>query len=138
MSSPYNPPKVQTGMPMQQPRMGGGNPLQPLYQANGWLTFIGWFNLVLGVIYCITIVGIIGGALMIWIGICLKTAGESLKAGYPSNNPALLYRASNNLATVAKIVGILVCIYLAAFVIMILFFIGMMIISLAAAAGAAS
>jgi len=110
--------------------------MQPLHAAAGWILFVGWFNIIIGILYGITIVGIIFAWLPIWIGICLKNAGEALKAGYP-NNAGQLYRASNNLATTFRIVGVLCIINIVIMALYLCFILLMVVIGIAGAAGAA-
>jgi Family of unknown function (DUF5362) len=108
MSSPYEPPPAAQSYP-SQPYQPGIHVMQPLHEVRGWLKLIAWFNIILGVIYGITIVGLIIAWLPIWIGICLKKAGESLTFGFPNDNTQML-TASTNLATAIRIIGVLVII----------------------------
>jgi len=105
-------------------QMGGGGAavqaFRPLYEATFFINFLAWFFIITGVLYCITIVFIVVGWLPLWIGICLKNAGSSLKQGYPTGNIQLLHKASTNLATIAKIVGVLYMIMLVLFALYIL------------------
>jgi hypothetical protein len=107
--------------------------MQPLHSVNGWLRFLGWFNIIFGIMYAITIVGLLFAWLPIWIGICLKNAGESLQNGYP-NNPSEMFRASSNLATVVKIVGVLCIINLAILALYLAFLLVVMVVAISSAA----
>ncbi len=136
MSNPFQSPGA---VPSKQPIYGGpANPMQPLHDAAGWMIFIGWFNLIFGILYALTIIGLLFAWIPIWIGICLKNAGESLKAGYPANDPRQLFRASSNLATTFKIVGVMCIIYLVLIVLYICAFLLMMVIAIGGAAAAAN
>ena len=110
--------------------------MQPLHGAAGWLVFLGWFNIIAGILYALTIVGIIFAWLPIWIGFCLKNAGEALKAGYPNNTPEL-FRASSNLATVTRIIGVLCIINIVILALYICVVLLVIIVGIAGAAGAA-
>ncbi len=90
-----------------------GQMLSPLVHCAGWLQLIGWANIILGALYCLTIVGIIIGWLPIWIGISCKSAGEAFKNAQATGDPNEIYRGNRNLATVIKIVGVLVIINIA-------------------------
>lgn len=136
MASPYQPPNIVTQQPKPVSYDGGGHPMQPLHGVAGWLNFLGWFNIVVGILYALSIVFIIIAWLPIWIGICLKNAGEALKAGYP-NDSGQLYRASSNLATAIRIVGVL-CIINIVFAVLNLCVIALIfVVGFAGAAGAA-
>ncbi|MBL8892688.1 MAG: DUF5362 domain-containing protein [Planctomycetaceae bacterium] len=83
------------------------HPMEPLHAVAPWLAFLGWVCIIAGVIYCLTIIGLIIGWLPIWMGILLKGASERLKLGFQSGNEAELYAASKNLGTYFIILGIL-------------------------------
>ena len=111
--------------------------MSPLRGATFFINFIGWFNLIFGVLYALTIVGLIVAWLPIWIGVLLKKAGENLKMAQQTGNPGNDYEAARSLATVFKIVGILTMIQLA---LMVLYLVGIILFLLAggfAAMGAA-
>ena len=86
--------------------------LAPLCNASGWLKLLGVVNIIIGVIYCITIIGLIIGWLPLWIGITLNRASNSLKAGYEQSNRHEIRRGMSSLALVCKIIGVIVIIYL--------------------------
>ena len=134
-SNPYSSP-ASLGASVGGGGTGGGglNAVMPLKQAAGWMLFIGWFNIIFGVLYALTIVGILFAWLPIWIGICLKTAGESLKAGLNDRN---VHTASKNLGTFFTIIGVLMIIQIAIMCLYLLVVVGILVFGLAAAAGGA-
>ena len=88
------------------------DPVAPLYHVKGWLKLIGWVNIVVGAIYCLTIIYAIIGWLPVWIGILCNKASANLEAGYQNRNSAQLQEATSNIATIIKIVGVLTVINL--------------------------
>lgn len=94
---------------MQQP----ATVMQPLIENSGWIRFLGWALIITGVLYCITIVGILFAWVPIWMGILLKRAGENLKSAQSFNDPNLLYQASKDLSVHFVIMAILFIISLA-------------------------
>ncbi len=83
------------------------HPMQPLHDAAGWLSLLGWVNIIMGVLYCLSIVGIIVAWIFIWQGILLKGAAEKLKGGFASGDNGQLHEASRNVSTYFIIMGIL-------------------------------
>ncbi len=133
MSNPYQTPVSKMGMDssMQQ----SFHPMQPLADAAGWMKFLGWTWIIMGGLYCLTIIGIIPGGIMLWMGICVKGAGEKTQAGFPNNN-ALLYEANKNLATYFTIMAILLIISLVIMALYLIFAVGVIAFGIAGAAGA--
>lgn len=132
MSSPYEPPSV--AQPYAPPTSQLGlHVMQPLHEVAGWLKLIGWFNLILGIIYGITNIGLIIAWLPIWLGLCLKNAGESLTVGFPNDNTRL-HDASTKLATVVRIVGVLVIINLAIMALYLAFIVVAVVVAIGSAA----
>jgi hypothetical protein len=82
------------------------HPMQPLKDAGHWLVFLGWVWLILGALYCLTIIGIIVAWLPIWMGVLMRRSGEQLKQGFLQGNNGVLYLASRDLAMVITILGI--------------------------------
>lgn len=99
-------------------------PFKPLYDSAFFIKFAAWYNIISGALACLTIIGIVYGWLPIWIGVCLKNAARDIEIGYANSDPGLLYNASANLATVAKIVGVLMMIgvaFIALYLIVLIF-----------------
>lgn len=86
--------------------------MQPLIDARRWLKFLGWMNIILGGLYCLTIVGIIFGWVPIWMGILLKSAGERLEITATNGDPSAAHYACRDLKTMFTIVGVLAIIWL--------------------------
>jgi hypothetical protein len=97
-----------SGSPPPKPSAGlDYSAVAPLCLAAGWLKFLGILNIIAGVLYCLTIVGIIFGWLPIWIGVSLNKASASLQMGYASRNPVEIRTGMDALALVVKIFGVL-------------------------------
>ena len=80
---------------------------RPLRDAAFFLKWAGWFYIIFGVLYCLTIVGILFAWIFIWGGICAKEGARKIEEGYAANNHHQLYEGAKNLGTLFKIVGIL-------------------------------
>jgi hypothetical protein len=52
----------------------------PIFQARGWLKFLGILSIISGVIPALSIVGIIYAWLPIWLGVLLFRAGSSIES----------------------------------------------------------
>lgn len=109
------------------------HPMQPLYEASGWMSFLGWLMIIYGILQCLSIIGVIVGWLPIWIGIVLKGSADRLKSGFVSGDTAQLYDSSRQLATYFTIMGVLALIGLLLTALVITIYI-VMFIALAAGA----
>ena len=84
----------------------------PLYQAKGWMKLLGVLMIIAGILYAITLVGIIVCWLPIWMGILLfKTAGAA-EVAQINGSRAQLHLALSSLKTYFTIQGVLVLISL--------------------------
>jgi hypothetical protein len=52
----------------------------PIYQARGWLKFLGVLSIIGGIVQALSIVGIIIAWLPIWMGVLMFQAGSSIDA----------------------------------------------------------
>lgn len=59
----------------------------------GDMNFVGLFNIIFGALYCLTIVGALFGVPLIFMGLRLREASESLNMYLINNDFALLERA---------------------------------------------
>ena len=124
--NPYTTPMGTPGSPFPKPGAEAGldyGAIAPLCQAAGWLKFLGILNIIAGVIYCLTIVGLIVGWLPIWIGISLNKASSSLESGLARRSPGDIRAGMDSLALVIKIFGVLAIIGIVINVLYIAFFI---------------
>lgn len=106
--NPYASPHAIPGSPPSKEALGlDYSTVAPLCNVSGWLKFLGIVNIVLGVIYCLTIIGAIVGWIPIWIGVSLNNAADSLRAGYDGRNERAMLMGMDKLALSIRIIGIL-------------------------------
>lgn len=79
----------------------------PVYQARGWMKFIGVLMIIGGIGYAITIVGIIIAWLPIWMGVVLFQAGSSSEQAYFSGDKYSLIKSLNQVKLYFTIMGIM-------------------------------
>ncbi len=78
-----------------------------LYQAAGWIKFIGVMLIAQGVFTAFTIVGIIVAWLPIWLGVLLFKSADFISKAHDADSEAELQNGLDRLATFFKIYGIL-------------------------------
>ena len=96
----------------RQPVAGGGEPIirelsTPLYEAKGWIKLVGVLSIIGGVLYIISIWGILICWLPIWMGILLLKVAQSAEEAHRSGNRADFSTAMAKLKTYFTITGIL-------------------------------
>lgn len=79
----------------------------PLFQAKGWLKFLGVLMIIGGIVQAITIVGILICWLPIWVGILLLRVAATTESAQMSGSKDELITAMSKLKTVFTIYGIL-------------------------------
>jgi hypothetical protein len=89
----------------------------PLFDAKGWMKFLGVLMIIYGVVLIFTIVGIILCWLPIWIGVLLLRTASSTEAAEASGSKQELVTALTKLRTYFTIYGVLAIIGLVAAVI---------------------
>ena len=121
-----------------QMKLGAGNSggvlaiYRPLHEASFFLGLLAWGSIILGGIFCLTIVGAIQGGIMLWVGITLKGANDSIKHAFQTGNTQALYIASSKLSTYFKINGVLMMIGVGILLLYVLFIIVFMVIAVSA------
>ena len=114
--------------------MGGHLPvgvIMPLANVKGWLKLIGIVQIVLGALYCLTIVGVVIGWLPIWTGVLLTKASASLEN--PSS-PDHVHEAMSKLGTLFTIAGVMTLIWIVLMALYVLFIVGMVVLGVGAGA----
>ena len=86
---------------------------QPLYEARGWLKFLGILSIIQGVIAAFTIVGIVICWLPIWLGMLLMGSANRLEQAAQSGQVGEFVEAQRKLKTYFIINGVLTLIGLA-------------------------
>jgi hypothetical protein len=79
----------------------------PIYQARGWLKFLGVQTIIGGVAQALSIVGIIYAWLPIWMGILMFQAGSSIDSAGQFGDKFAFLRSLGSLKTYFVIQGIL-------------------------------
>lgn len=74
------------------------------------MKLVGIINIVAGVLYCLTIVGLIVGWIPLWIGICMNRASNQIGDGFTIGNDQLTHQGVDSLATAIKILGVILLI----------------------------
>jgi hypothetical protein len=90
----------------------------PLYQAKGWMKFLGIMMIIAGALYAITIIGLIFAWLPIWMGIILYQAGSSSEQAYYDGDKYSLIKSLTQLKLYFTITGIMALIGIVMMVIM--------------------
>lgn len=104
--------------------------LQPLQEVAGWSKFLGIMLIIIGVLYCLSIVGIIIGWLPIWLGVLMLKSSENVKSS--AANQAV--EGVRQLSSAIKIAGIAAVVFLGFMLIYIVFVIAMLVIGVASQA----
>ncbi|HDQ99616.1 MAG TPA: hypothetical protein ENN51_04945 [candidate division WOR-3 bacterium] len=81
--------------------------------ARGWLKFLGILSIIGGVSYVLTVVGIISGAIMIWVGVLLLQSGGQAALYAERGDAASLAGYTGKLKSMFAIWGILAIISIA-------------------------
>ena len=84
----------------------------PLYQVKGWIKFIGVVLLVAGIIYAITIIGLIVAWLPIWLGVLLIQVSNRINDAHLADQERSLWDVLWKLKTFFKVLGMATLIYL--------------------------
>jgi hypothetical protein len=95
----------------------------PIYQARGWMKFLGVLMIIGGVFYALTIVGIIIAWLPIWMGVVLFQAGSSSEQAFFSGDKFSLLKSLNQIKLYFTIMGIMTLIGIVLTVIAVIMFI---------------
>jgi DNA-directed RNA polymerase subunit RPC12/RpoP len=111
--------------------------MQPLYESRNMMKVFGWTNLIIGIIYCLTIFGAVIGWLFIWMGWLVKGAAEALTIGVETGDESQLRLANERIALYFKIIGVLTIIGLVIMALYILLFLVVIMLGVIGALGAA-
>ena len=89
---------------------------QPIYQARGWLKFLGVLSIISGVVSALTIVGIIYAWLPIWMGVLMFQAGSSIESAGQFGDKFAFLHSLGSLKTYFVLQGIITLIGIILFV----------------------
>ena len=79
----------------------------PIYQARGWLKFLGILSIINGVGIALSVAGIIVAWLPIWMGILMFQAGSSIDSAGQFGDKFAFLRSMNSLKTYFVLQGIM-------------------------------
>jgi hypothetical protein len=79
----------------------------PIYQARGWLKFLGGLSIISGVGSALSIVGILFAWLPIWMGILMFQAGSSIESAGAFGDKFAFLRSLGSLKTYFVLQGVL-------------------------------
>jgi len=82
----------------------------PIYQARGWLKFLGVLSIIGGVGLVLSIVGILIAWLPIWMGVLMFQAGSSIDSAGRFGDRFAFLRSLDSLKTYFKLQGVLMLI----------------------------
>lgn len=88
----------------------------PLYQGNGWMKFLGVMNIILGVSWALTIVGLIVAWLPIWLGVLLFQSASAIEQAQATGDKAAMIQSMSKLKLYFVITGVMMLIGLLFFV----------------------
>ncbi|MCX6037264.1 MAG: DUF5362 family protein [Chloroflexi bacterium] len=79
----------------------------PIYQARGWLKFLGVLSIISGVGLALSIVGILFAWLPIWMGVLMFQAGSSIDSAGQFGDKFAFLRSMGSLKTYFMLQGVL-------------------------------
>jgi hypothetical protein len=103
----YPTPYVNTPAPSPQENQTVQQLSVPIYQARGWLKFLGVLSIISGVGSALSIVGIIFAWLPIWMGVLMFQAGSSIEPAGQFGDKFAFLRSMGSLKTYFILQGVL-------------------------------
>lgn len=79
----------------------------PIYQAKGWLKFLGILSIISGIFQAISIAGILFAWLPIWMGVLMYQAGSNIESAAQFGDKFSFLRSMGNLKTYFVLQGVL-------------------------------
>lgn len=79
----------------------------PIYQAKGWLKFLGVLSIIAGVGQALSIVGILFAWLPIWMGVLMFQAGSNIESAAQFGDKFAFLRSMGSLKTYFVLQGVL-------------------------------
>ena len=80
----------------------------PLYQAKGWIRFLGVMMIIVGALYAVTIIGLLFAWLPIWLGVLLFQASSRIEYAYEGGGAVSFMESLQKLKTYFIINGVVV------------------------------
>lgn len=100
----------------------------PLYQSKGWMKLIAIVSIISGVLWALSIIGIIVAWIPIWIGVVLYQAASASEQAYSTGSSDAMLLAQNKLKSFFTIMGVFTLVVIILYALMfawMLFFGGM-------------
>lgn len=79
----------------------------PIYQARGWLKFLGILSIISGIVQALSIAGIIIAWLPIWMGVLMYQAGSNIESATTLGDKFSFLSSMDNLKTYFVLQGVL-------------------------------
>ncbi len=106
---------------------------QPLASGKGWIKFVGIFNIIVGALQAISIIGLLWAWIPIWQGVLLLQAGAAAERAQLAGDEVGLRQALDRLRVYFVIQGVLFIISLVLMALMFLLFFGVIMAAIARA-----
>lgn len=103
----------------------------PLASGKGWVKFVGIFNIVLGALQALSIIGILWAWIPIWQGVLLLQAGGAVERAQMAGDESALRMALDKLRVYFVVQGVLFIISLALMVLGFVMFFGVLMAAIA-------
>lgn len=111
----------QTGYPASDSIQGFIQQISyPLYDCKGWMKLVSVMSIIVGVIYALTIIGIIFAWLPIWIGVLLFQSASAAEDAYYHGSEYELVKSLSKLKTYFIIMGVLTLIGIIFFILFVI------------------
>jgi hypothetical protein len=107
MAYPNPAPYPQPSTSPNQANMSVQQLSEPIYQARGWLKFLGVLSIISGVGTALSIVGILVAWLPIWMGVLMFQAGSSIDAAGKLGDQFSFLRSLGSIKTYFVLQGVL-------------------------------
>ena len=80
--------------------------LEPIFSVQLWIRILGFAAMIIGVLYCLSIIGLIIGWLPIWLGVILLRTSKSIDSVVADESEQAAFELVSQIALFFKIVGI--------------------------------
>lgn len=80
---------------------------QPIFDAKGWMRFVGVMSIIYGILTALTIVGILVAWIPIWFGILLFQSASSVEHAHESGDGGALSQSLGKLKSYFILMGVL-------------------------------
>ena len=131
LDAAYSSPSSNLGQNFANANNQLGGIFAPLADKVFYMRIAAWGLIIMGALYCITIIYAIIGWLPLWMGILLRNATIAIEDGQKSGNAQDFHKATKNLGTFFTILGVVTMIYMVLIAAALLFLVIFLIVGLA-------